>query len=100
MVIERGAGGDHVNDRQAVVRDGGLQNGLKLFLVAVEGTGHIGGPPSQTQRAAVERGQVVDDTGLQLGAKIGSRRELAFGESVDAVVLDDIDKRQIPAEQV
>src|SRR5207244_1890093 len=35
-----------------------------------------------------------------LGAEVGSRRELAFGEAVAAVVLDDVDDRQVAAHQV
>ena len=52
------------------------------------------------QRAGVDRRQVVDDAGLQLGAEVRGRRELTLGQAVAAVVLDDVDDRQVAAHQV
>ena len=44
--------------------------------------------------------QFVDDAGFELRTEVGGGRELALGEAVDAVVLDDVDHRQIAAHQV
>ena len=100
VVVEGHAGRNHVDHGQAVVRDGGLQNGLELLLVAAEGAGHEGGAPLQRQGAAIEGRQVVGDAGLERGAQIGGGRELALGEPVNAIVLDDVDHRQVAAHQV
>ena len=57
-------------------------------------------PSSIGQRAGVDRRQVVDDAVLQLRADVGGRRELALGQAVAAVVLDDVDERQVAPHQV
>ena len=45
-------------------------------------------------------GRSLSDAGLERRAEIGGGRELALGEAVDAVVLDDVDHRHVAAHQV
>ncbi len=100
MIVEGDAGRDHVEHHGALVRDGGLQHGEQLLLVAGEGAADEGCAELDGQRAGVDGGQIVDDAGLQLGADVGGRGELALGQAVHAVVFDDVDDRQIAAHQV
>ena len=57
--------------------------------------------PSSMASAQVSiGGRSLIDAGLQRGAEVGGRRELALGQAVAAVVLDDVDDRQVAAHQV
>src|ERR1017187_7620563 len=49
---------------KSAVGDGGLEDGIELFLVAAEGSGDKGGAPFHSQRAAIKGRQVV---GSQIG---------------------------------
>ena len=100
MIVEGHARRDDVDHRQAVVRDAGLQDGRELPLVAGEGARHEGGAQLDGREAGIDRRQLVDDAGLQLRAHIGGGRELALGQAVDSVVLDDVDQRHVPAQHV
>ena len=100
VIVEGDAGADHVEHHRALVRDGGLEHGQQLLLVAGERAAHKRCAQLDGQRAGVDGRQFVDDAGLQLGADVGRGRELALGEAVHAVVLDDVDHRQIAAHQV
>ena len=73
---------------------------MQLLLVAGERAAHERCAQLDGQRAGVDRRQIVDHAGLQLRAHIGGRGELALGQSVHAVVFDDVDHRQIAAHEV
>ena len=77
-----------------------LEHRGELLLVAGERAAdeccaHLDG-----QRADIDGRQVVDDAGLELGPDVGGRGELALGEAVHAVVLDDVNHGNIAAQQV
>ena len=52
-------------------------------------------PPVVDVLLEIDRPQVIGYAGLQLGTDVGSRRELALGESIHAVVFDDVDQRHV-----
>ncbi len=52
-------------------------------------------PSSIAIDAGVDRRQVVDDPRLQLRTEVGSGGELPLGETVNAIVLNDVDQGQI-----
>ena len=65
VVVEGHARGHHVDHRQPIVRDGGLQQRLELLLVAAKGPGHESRPPLERQGAAIERRQLIGRARLQ-----------------------------------
>src|ERR1035438_1331502 len=85
VVVEGDAGRDDVDHAQPVVRDGGLQDGLQLLLVAAKGAGDEGGAPLEGQRAAVKGGQIVDGAGLKGGADVRGGRKLSLGQAVNTI---------------
>ena len=100
VIVESHARRNDVEHDRALVRDGGLQHGAELALVAGERAADQGRAELNRQRAGVDRRKIVDHAGLQLRAQVGGGRELALGEAVDAVVLDDVNDGQIAAHQV
>ena len=52
------------------------------------------------ERAEVDRRQVVDTPVFSFEPSVGGGRELALGEAVHAVVLDDVDHRHVAPDQV
>ena len=57
-------------------------------------------PSCTARRAEVHRRQFVEHAGLQLRAFVRGRGELAFGQAVHAVVLDDVDDRYVAPDHV
>ncbi len=100
MVVKGHARGNDVDDGKAFVGDGRLKNRLHLFLVPAEGAGHERGAPPQSQSAAVERWQLIDSAGLKRGTEVRRSRELALGQTIYAVVFDDVYHGQVAAHHV
>ena len=100
VIVEGNTRRDHVEHHRAVVRDGGLQHGTQLSLVAGEGAANKRCTQLNGQRAGVNRRQIVQHAGLQLRPQIGGGRELALGQAINAVVLDDVDDGKIAAHEV
>ncbi len=63
----------------------------ELLLVAGERAGDEGRAELQRDADQVDGAVGVDDAALRFRAAVGGGRELALGQAVDAVVLDDID---------
>src|ERR1035441_9977229 len=82
VIVEGDAGRDDVDHTQPLVRDGSLQDGLQLLLVAAEGARDEGSAPFEGQSAAIEGRQIVDRAGFERGADIGGGRELSLGQAV------------------
>src|SRR5215471_20016092 len=100
MVVEGHAGRNHIDHRRAFVSDGGLQDGKQLFLVAGEGARNKSRAKLDGHDAGIDGWQIVNDAGLQFCANIGCGRELSFGQAVDAVIFNHVNKRQVAAHQV
>src|SRR5207237_5028881 len=62
----------------------------ELVLVAAEAASDEGGAHEERETDGVDRGVGVYRALLRLAALVGGRRELALGEAVDAVVLEDV----------
>ncbi len=77
--------------RRALVLDRCLDQRHELLLVAGERARHEGRAELQRHRHQIDRVVGVDDAALALGAAVGGGGELALGQAVHAVVLDDID---------
>ncbi len=90
MVIEGDAGADDVDEGGALVRDGGLDERRELLLVAAEAARDEGGAHEERERHGVDRSVGVDGAALGFAALVGGGGELALGEAVDAVVLQDV----------
>ena len=91
VVVERDAGGDAVDERGAFVLDRRLDQRHELRLVAGEAARHERRAELQRHADQVDRLVAVHHAALRLGAAVGGGGELALGQAVHAVVLDDID---------
>jgi hypothetical protein len=100
MVVERHAGAHDVDERRAAVLDRRLDQRHELLLVAGEAAGDERRAQHQRELDEVDRLVAVDRAALRLGALVGGGRELALGEPVDAVVLDDVDHVDAAAHRV
>ena len=76
----------------------GLEQGNELLLVAGERPGHERGPADDRLHAEVERRHGVRLAGgpAEVGVQVGRGRELALGQPVAAVVLDDVEHGDVP----
>src|SRR5213083_974729 len=90
VVIEGDAGADDVDEGGALVGDGGLDERGELLLVAAEAARDEGGAHEERERDGVDRRIGVDGAALGFAALVGGGGELALGEAVDAVVLQDV----------
>ncbi len=100
VVVERDAGREHVDEGRALVLDRRLDDRHELRLVAGERARHEGRAELHRHRDQVDRGVVVDRAALRLRAAVGGGGELAFGQAVHAVVLDDVDHVDAAADRV
>ena len=100
VVVEGHTGRQHVEHRRPLVRQRRLEQRRQLLLVARERPGYERRAQLDGHDARVDGRQVVDHAVLQRRAHIGGRRELALRQAVAAVVLDDVDHRQIAPHQV
>src|SRR4029078_11279020 len=91
MVVEHNARADHVDEGRALMRDRGLDDRNQLLLVAREGAGDKAGAQLERHRDEIDGIISVDDAALGLRAAVSRGRELALGEAVNTVVLDNID---------
>src|SRR4029079_19740536 len=90
VVVEGDAGADDVDEGGALVGDGGLYQRDELVLVAAKAARDEGGAHQQGQTYRVDGGVLVGRALLGLAALVGGGAELALGEAVDAVVLEDV----------
>ena len=87
MVVERHAGRDDVDHREALVHQSRLDQRHELLLVAREAARNERASERQRGEARIHRRLQVLLALLRFRADVGRRRELALGEAVDAVVL-------------
>ena len=100
VIVEGDAGRNDVEHDGALMSDGGFQHGAELALVAGEGAADEGCAEFDGETAGIDGRKIVDDSGFQFRTEIGGRRELAFGQAVDAIVFDDVDHGKIAAHKV
>ena len=80
--------------------EGGLDQWHQLRLVAGEAAGHKGRAQRNRQLHRIDRGLVVDLALLRLATKISRGRELPFGQSIDAVILDHVEHVEVAADRM
>jgi len=90
MVVEGHAGTDHVDEGRTAMAQCTLDQRDQLFLVARKTAGDIAGAELQGERHQIDRRIAVHHPALALRALVGGGRELALGQAIDAVVLDDV----------
>ena len=100
VIVEGHAGGDHVDEGEALVGERRLEDRHQLLLVAREAAGHEGRPEIEGQRNRVDGAEAVRLAALALRADVGRGRELPLGEAVDAVVLDHVEHVDVAADGV
>ena len=90
MVVEGDAGADHVDERCALVLDGGRDQRHQLGLVAGKASRHEARAKLKCDRHQVDGVVGIRHAALVLRAAVGGGRKLTLGEAVNAVVFDDI----------
>ncbi len=100
MIVEGHTGGNHVEHHSALVGDRCLQQAVQLPLVAGERTADQSRAQRDGHGAGIDRRKIVEHSTLQFRSEVGGSRELALGQAVYAIVLDDVNDRQIAAHQV
>src|SRR5437868_10238226 len=91
IIVEGDAGRDDVDKGGTLVLDRRLDQRYQLRLVSGEAAGDERGAELQGEGDQVDRRVGVDGATPRLRTLVGSRRELAFGQAVYTVVLDDVD---------
>src|ERR1019366_9464626 len=100
MIVEGDTGRDDVEHSGAVMGERAFEEGEQLPFVARKRAGGISGTGLDGQRTGINGGQVVDDSGLELGAGIRRGGELPLGEAILAVVLDDVNDGEVATHQM
>src|SRR5215813_13297252 len=100
MVVEGDTRADDVYHRCATMADGGLEQCLDLTWVACDGACDETAISDQRLHTHVDWGKLVEAGILELLALVGSGRELALGQAIDAVVFNDIDHRHVATHQM
>ena len=95
VIVERHAGTDHVQHHRPLVRNSRLQHREQLLLVAGKRAPNERRAQLNRHGAGIDGRQLVDHAGLQLRPDVGRGRELALGQAVHAVVLDDVNHGQV-----
>ena len=90
VVVEGDAGADDVDERRALVADRSRDQRHQLGLVAGKTARHKARAELQRDRHQVDGVVGVHHALFRLRAAVGGGGELALGQAVDAVVLDDI----------
>ena len=90
VIVEGHTGREHINEGRALVLDGGLQERYKLLLVARKAAPDESRAELHGDAHEINRAVAVDRALLGLRTGIGRRGELALGQPVDAVVLDQV----------
>ena len=100
MVVEGHARRDHIEKGESVEGESRLQQGDQLFLVTTEGARDEGGTQFQRQTAQVDGGFARKRSTLRWAPAIRSGRELSLGQTIDAIVLDDVDHPGVATDDV
>ena len=100
MIIKCDTGRNHVKHDRTLVSDSGLEHAVQLALVARERATDESRAQRDGHGTGIDGRKIVQYTALQFRSKVGSGRKLALGEAVYAVVLDDVNNRQVAAHQV
>lgn len=100
VVVEGDAWADDVEHGCSFVRGRRLEQGYELFRVSGERACNESAAELDGQTAEIDRREFVQNTGFQFGTEIGGSGELTFGQTVDAVVFDDVYHRHIASDQV
>ena len=100
VVVESDAGADHIDEGRPTVHDRALDQGDQLSLVAGKSPAHIGRAQLHRDANKIDRRIIVDQSLLAATAPVGCGRELPFGQTIDAVVFDDINHADTTAHRV
>ena len=95
VVVEGHAGRQHVDQGKALVRQARLDQRHQLGLVAGKAARHEGRTRGKRRQHRVDRRLHVDLALLGLAAEVGRGGELALGQPVHAVVLDDVEHAHV-----
>src|SRR5690606_34127989 len=100
VIVERDAGGDHVDQGEAVELKGGLQDRHEASLVPGKSAGDERRPQGERQEHGVDRLLSVLFAALAPRTEVGRCRELPVGKPIDAVVLDQVEHPNVAANRM
>src|SRR5690606_28395281 len=90
VIVKCNAGADDVQNRRSSMRKAALNERNHLLRVSRKRSAHITTAEIQCHQAKIDALKGVNGSLLLNGSFIGSRRELPFRESVNAVILNHI----------
>ena len=100
VIVEGHAGRQHVDQGEAPMAHAGLDQRHELHLVAGEAARDESRAQGERQQDRIDRRALIDVALLGLRSDVRRRRKLALGESVDAVVLDQIEHVHVAPDRV
>src|SRR3990172_7379494 len=100
LIIERHTWADDIQNRNAIVSQGGLEDFLDLLRVTRKRTRYKRGVGHQRLHANINRHVWILTLLLELQAALRGCRKLAFCKSVNAIVLNDVDQVYVSAHDV
>ena len=90
VVVERHARADDIDERGPLMLDGGFDERHQLVLVTTETATDKGGTQLHRHQRQIDRRIAIHDAALGFRPLICGSRKLALGQTVDAIVLDDV----------
>src|SRR6516162_8243219 len=100
VIVEGNTGRNHIDEGRAVVRDCRLDDWNQLVFVAGEGTGDEACTELQRHRYQVDRVVSVNEPTFGLRSTIRRSRKLAFGQTINTIILHDINHVDTPPQTV
>src|SRR5581483_216263 len=91
MIVERDARRNHINECKALMFEGRFNDGDQLLLLSGKAASHEGNPERKGKHDGIDRRYTIGLPALAFRSHIGGCGELSFGQSIDAVVFDNID---------
>src|ERR1700733_10771681 len=82
------------------MRNSSLEDWNQLLLVAGKTPRDEGCAQAKAEHHSIDGRHAVRIAALTLGADIGGRRELAFGDPVDTVIFDDVEHPNVASNGV
>ncbi len=100
MVIEGHARADNIEQRETTMHQRALKQRDELLLVTRKAPGDVGRAETQCSTGRIDRFLIIRLTLLGFAADVCRGRKLAFGQAIDAVVLDHVAHIHIAANRM
>src|SRR5438876_12330978 len=95
MIVESDTRRDDIDKRKSSMRERSFQNWYQLLLIARKTARDKCRPYNESEHDRIDRGHLVCFPSLALRSSIGRRRKLTLSQSIQAVILDDVDQPHV-----